>query len=68
MREATSEGDHTADVEWEVEDGAQPFENRGARRSKGKATANRTGATGSRVQGRSGTVQGPRQYGNRRSG
>ena len=68
MTEATSQGDPTADVESEAEEQPQPFENRAARRSKGKATANRTGATGSRVQGRSGTVQGPRQYGNRRSG
>jgi len=68
MTEATSEGEPTADVETETEEQPQPFENRAARRSKGKATANHTGATASRVQGRSGTVQSPRQYGNRRSG
>ena len=68
MTEAASEGEPTADAEAGTEEQPQPFENRAARRSKGKATANRTGGTGSRVQGRSGTVQSPRQYGNRRSG
>lgn len=60
--------DPTPEAEPETEDQPQPFENRAARRSKGKATANPTQATTNRVHGRSGTVQGPRQYGNRRSG
>jgi hypothetical protein len=63
-----TDADPTADAEEGSEEQAQPFENRAARRSKGKATANPTRGTAGRVQGRSGTVQGPRQYGNRRSG
>lgn len=68
MTDATSEGDPAADTGAETEEQPQPFENRAARRSKGKGTASHTGGTASRVQGRSGTVQSPRQYGNRRSG
>ncbi len=68
MSDATSDADPTADAEAGTEEQPQPFENRAARRSKGKATANHTGSTAGRVQGRSGTVQSPRQYGNRRSG
>ncbi|MFI7079592.1 hypothetical protein ACIBO1_20040 [Micromonospora sp. NPDC049903] len=68
MTDATSGDDPTADAEAEAEEQPQPFENRAARRSKGKATANHTGRTPSRAHGRSGTVQSPRQYGNRRSG
>ncbi|GAA0389679.1 MULTISPECIES: hypothetical protein [Micromonospora] len=68
MTDATSDADPTADAETDTEEQPQPFENRAARRSKGKATANHTGGTPSRVHGRSGTVQSPRQYGNRRSG
>lgn len=69
MTDATSDADPTADAEAVTEEQPQPFENRAARRSKGKATANHTGGTAaSRAHGRSGTVQGPRQYGNRRSG
>lgn len=68
MTDATSDADPTADTEAGTEEQPQPFENRAARRSKGKATANHTGSTPSRAHGRSGTVQSPRQYGNRRSG
>jgi hypothetical protein len=68
MTDATSDADPTADAEEGSEDVPQPFENRAARRSKGKSTPNHAGGTGGRVAGRSGTVQSPRQYGNRRSG
>jgi hypothetical protein len=68
MTDATGDADPTADAEAESEEQPQPFENRAARRSKGKHTTNPTGGTAGRVQGRSGTVQSPRQYGNRRSG
>lgn len=58
--------DPTADAEPETEE--QPFANRAERRAKGKKTANPTvGAQGQRPI-RTGTVQSPRQYGNRRSG
>jgi hypothetical protein len=67
MTDATSD-DPTAETEAEAEEQPQPFENRAARRSKGKGHANHTGDTPGRVQGRPGTVQSPRQYGNRRSG
>jgi hypothetical protein len=62
--------DPTADAgsEPENEESPEPFANRAARRAKGKTTAKPAqGAAGQR-QGRSGTVQSPRQYGNRRSG
>ena len=68
MTDATGDADPTADAETDAEETPQPFENRAARRSKGKAAANRTGGGTGRVQGRPGTVQSPRQYGNRRSG
>ena len=68
MTEATGDADPTATAEGESEEQPQPFENRAARRSKGKATANHISGAAGRVHGRSGTVQSPRQYGNRRSG
>lgn len=68
MTDATSDADPTAETETGSEEPPQPFENRAARRSKGKAAANHTGAVAGRIQGRSGAVQSPRQYGNRRSG
>ncbi|GIJ13191.1 hypothetical protein ACFFMR_25970 [Micromonospora andamanensis] len=68
MTDPTSDADPTADAEAGTEEQPQPFENRAARRSKGKATAKHIGGTASRAHGRSGTVQTPRQYGNRRSG
>jgi hypothetical protein len=68
MTDATSDADPAADAEAGTEEQPQPFENRAARRSKGRATANHTADTPSRAHGRSGTVQSPRQYGNRRSG
>jgi hypothetical protein len=69
MTDATSDADPTADAEAESEEELPPpFENRAARRAKGKGAANHAGGSTGRVQGRSGTVQSPRQYGNRRSG
>jgi hypothetical protein len=68
MTDATSDAEPVADAEAEAEEQPQPFENRAARRSKGKAKPNHTEGGSGRVQGRSGTVQSPRQYGNRRSG
>lgn len=68
MTDSTSDANPTDDAEAGPEELPQPFENRAARRSKGKATAQHTGGTAGRVPGRSGTVQSPRQYGNRRSG
>lgn len=73
MTDATGDAEPTADADAGSEEAGseelpQPFENRAARRSKGKASPNHTGGTKGRVMGRSGTVQSPRQYGNRRSG
>ncbi|GAA1755073.1 hypothetical protein [Luedemannella helvata] len=68
MTDAPGDADPTAEAEAESEDLPQPFENRAARRSKGKAPVNPIGGAAGRVRGRSGTVQSPRQYGNRRSG
>jgi hypothetical protein len=68
MTDATSDADPAADTEAEAEEAPQPFQNRAARRSKGKGAASHTGDTAGRIPGRSGTVQSPRQYGNRRSG
>jgi hypothetical protein len=63
--------DPTADAgsEPETEEAPEPFANRAARRAKGKTTAanHAHGSSDQRV-GRSGAVQSPRQYGNRRSG
>ncbi|GAA2850917.1 hypothetical protein Acy02nite_34300 [Actinoplanes cyaneus] len=63
-----SSGDAVPDADVEAEAEEQPFENRAARRAKGKAAAQHTGGSTSHIQGRSGAVQSPRQYGNRRSG
>jgi hypothetical protein len=68
MTDATSDAEPTADADAETEEAPPQFENRAARRSKGKGVPNHTGGSTGRVQGRSGTVQSPRQYGNRRSG
>jgi hypothetical protein len=68
MTDATGDADPTASVEGDSEEQPQPFENRAARRSKGKAPANQVNGSAGHVHGRSGTVRGPRQYGNRRSG
>jgi hypothetical protein len=68
MTDATSDADPTNDAEAALEEPPQPFENRAARRSKGKSTANHTRGTAGHFPGRSGIVQSPRQYGNRRSG
>ncbi|GAA2532772.1 hypothetical protein [Pilimelia columellifera] len=68
MTDAAGDADPTADPEAGSEDQPRLFENRAARRSKGKSTPNHTKGAAGRVQGRSGTVKSPRQYGNRRSG
>lgn len=68
MTDATGDADSTATAEGESEEQPQPFENRAARRSKGKAAAKHISGAAGPVHGRSGTVQSPRQYGNRRSG
>ncbi|GGK28915.1 hypothetical protein GCM10010124_22110 [Pilimelia terevasa] len=68
MTDAADAADPTAEAEAGSEDQPRPFENRAARRSKGKAPANHAVGPAGGVQGRSGTVQSPRQYGNRRSG
>ena len=65
--------DPTAEAEPQAEpeagEEAQPFENRAARRSKGKkgGSGPEAFAKGQSPVGR-GSVQSPRQYGNRRSG
>jgi hypothetical protein len=59
----------TAEAEEGAEEQPPPFENRAARRAKGKkGSAQHTHDSAGHIHGRSGTVQGPRQYGNRRSG
>ena len=68
MTDATGDAEPTSENEAENEETAQPFENRAARRAKGKGVANHAGGSAGHVHGRSGTVQSPRQYGNRRSG
>ncbi|WP_433833644.1 hypothetical protein ACQP2E_19410 [Actinoplanes sp. CA-015351] len=67
MTDSTGDADPTAEAEAGTDE-PQPFENRAARRSKGKAAASHTDKGAGHVHGRSGTVQSPRQYGNRRSG
>ncbi len=52
----------------ETETEEQPFANRAARRAKGKGSAGRAAGLDGPRQLRSGPVQTPRQYGNRRSG
>jgi hypothetical protein len=60
--------DAEPDAESEAEESPAPYANRAERRAKGKAKpAPAVGSEGWRP-GRSGTVQSPRQYGNRRSG
>lgn len=61
-------GSEQAGSEQNGEETPEPFANRAARRAKGKSTGNPTTGTGGQRQLRSGTVQSPRQYGNRRSG
>jgi hypothetical protein len=68
MTDATGDADPTATAEGEAEEQPQPFENRAARRSKGKAAASHISGAAGTVHGRSSTVQNRRQYGNRRSG
>ena len=66
MTDSDANAETNADAEPETEEA--PFANRAARRAKGKTTGNpATGAAGPPPL-RSGTVQSPRQYGNRRSG
>ena len=57
-----------ADAGTESEEAPPQFENRAARRAKGKAASQHVGGSAGHIHGRSGTVQSPRQYGNRRSG
>ena len=67
MADATSNADPTADAEAGTEEQPQPFENRAARRSKGKATADQRGYRERRPRPfRHGAEFSP--YGNRRSG
>ncbi|MEU4625176.1 hypothetical protein AB0G04_35035 [Actinoplanes sp. NPDC023801] len=68
MTDIADDADPTATAEGESEEQPQPFENRAARRSKGKAATNHINGAAGPIHGRSGTVQSPRQYGNRRSG
>jgi len=66
MSESSAASDHTSE-EPEAEE-PEVFTNRAARRAKGKTSAKPEVFTkGQRPVGR-GTVQSPRQYGNRRSG
>ncbi|MEU7751175.1 hypothetical protein AB0B57_35355 [Micromonospora sp. NPDC049101] len=63
--------DHEADAETTAEAEAdQPAEpaNRAARRAKGKVASPQPHGKGQHFGGRGGSVQGPRQWGNRRSG
>jgi hypothetical protein len=57
-----------ADAKPETDESPEPFANRAARRAKGKKAGNPVMGTEGRRQIRSGNVQSPRQYGNRRSG
>ena len=70
MTDATSDAEPAADADAEAgaEEQQPQFENRAARRAKGKSTGGHIDSGKGRVPGRSGTVQSPRQYGNRRSG
>jgi len=68
MTDATTPADEPGADEPTTEAEEQPFQNRAARRAKGKAKHDHSGHSAGHVHGRSGTVQGPRQYGNRRSG
>jgi hypothetical protein len=68
MTDVSDDAEPTATGEEESEEQPQPFENRAARRSKGKSAANHISGSAGSIHGRSGTVQSPRQYGNRRSG
>ncbi|WP_328474503.1 hypothetical protein OHA21_15350 [Actinoplanes sp. NBC_00393] len=68
MTDAPGDADPAADAETDSEEQPQPFQNRAARRAKGKSTAKHTEGAAPHLHGRSGTVQGPRSYGNRRSG
>jgi hypothetical protein len=69
MSESSADSDATADeAATEQPDQPEVFANRAARRAKGKTTANpEVNSKGQRPVGR-GSVQSPRQYGNRRSG
>ncbi|MFI5493705.1 hypothetical protein [Actinoplanes sp. NPDC051859] len=60
--------DATPEAEAGTEEQPAQFENRAARRAKGKKTGSAPVSAGGARQMRSGTVQSPRQYGNRRSG
>ena len=71
MSDPTTDADATtADSGAEPPADEQPeqFANRAARRAKGKSSAKPTVSGQGQRPVRSGTVQSPRQYGNRRSG
>jgi hypothetical protein len=68
MSESTAEPDESQPEEKTEEQPPEEFTNRAARRAKGKAAGRtETFDKGNRPVGR-GSVQSPRQYGNRRSG
>ncbi|HEY0001867.1 MAG TPA: hypothetical protein VGB74_15545 [Actinoplanes sp.] len=66
MSESAAEPDATAAAE-ETEE-TEVFENRAARRAKGKKSAHAEVFTKGQPPAGRGSVQSPRQYGNRRSG
>ncbi|WP_127501529.1 hypothetical protein [Actinoplanes solisilvae] len=69
MTDPTAEaGSNAEEPQAEETEAVEVFENRAARRAKGKKAAQHTHSSAGHVHGRSGTVTGPRQYGNRRSG
>jgi hypothetical protein len=57
-----------AGSEPESEESPEPFANRAARRAKGKTSGKPAQGGSGQPHMRSGNVQSPRQYGNRRSG
>jgi hypothetical protein len=69
MSDSSAESDATAAEETEETEETEEFANRAARRAKGKKAGARTEVFGKGQPpvGR-GSVQSPRQYGNRRSG
>lgn len=66
MTEPTADPGPEPDTE--AQEAPEPFANRAARRAKGKTSAKHGVSASGQRQIRSGTVQSPRQYGNRRSG
>lgn len=68
MTDPTADAGSESAAPEETEETPEPFANRAARRAKGKKSAQQAPNASGHVHGRSGTVQSPRQYGNRRSG